>query len=254
MTGQRFLWCLLMLTFADRALAAEPAVDPIRVQLSAVQQTTLASGIAARINQLMVKEGDRVTKGQVLLSFDCSVLQQKLNYANASEQAARKKLTVASRLDKLNAISVAEVDQARAAVGMAQAESAVNRTMLERCTVKAPFSGRVAETKVHSWESVPEGKPLIALYDDSALELEMIVPSHWLRWLRVGTPFDVLLDETGQHYTAQISRLAATVDAVSQSVKVFGQIKGVNGPLLPGMSGVAQFALPAANGKDDHAG
>lgn len=235
----------LMMTFADRALAQEAEQEPIRVQLSAVQQTTLSSGIAARINTLAVKEGERFKQGQVLLSFDCAVLKEKLNYASASEQAARKKLAIANRLDKLNSISISEVEQTRSAVSMAQAESGVNRAMLERCNIKAPFSGRVSETLVRNWETVPEGKPLLTIYDDSAFELEMIVPSRWLRWLRAGTPFIVTLDETGQSYPAKISRLSSTVDAVSQSVKVFGQIAGHDDGLLPGMSGVARFSAPA---------
>ncbi|WP_419715662.1 efflux RND transporter periplasmic adaptor subunit [Dickeya chrysanthemi] len=242
----RPLLLALMMVFADRALAQSAQQEPVRVQLSAVRQTTLSSGITARITHLAVKEGDRVKQGQVLLSFDCAVLKEKLNYASASEQAARKKLEIANRLDKLNSISVSDVEQARSAVSMALAESGVNRAMLERCDIKAPFSGRVTETLVRNWETVPEGKPLLSLYDDSAFELEMIVPSRWLRWLRADTPFSVALDETGQRYPAKISRLSSSVDAVSQSVKVFGQIAGHDDGLLPGMSGVAHFSAPAA--------
>lgn len=239
----------LMMVCADRALAEDAPPEPVRVQLSAVQQTTLSSGIAARINTLTVKEGDRVKQGATLLSFDCTMLKEKLNYASANEQAARKKLAVANRLDRLNSISVSDVEQARSAVSMAQAESGVNRAMLDRCVLKAPFSGRVTETLVRNWETVPEGKPLLTLYDDSAFELEMIVPSRWLRWLKAGTPFTVALDETGESYPAKIVRLSSAVDPVSQSVKVFGRIeeKG-DGLLLPGMSGAAQFSLPATSG------
>ncbi len=218
--------------------------DAIRVQLSAVRQTTLASGIAAKVTHLAVKEGDHFKAGDTLLTFDCTVLQEKLNYSAAAENAARKKLSIANRLDKLNSISVSDVDQARSAVSMAQAESGVNRAMLRRCKVDAPFSGRVTETQVRQWESVPEGKELLTIYDDSAFELEMIVPSRWLAWLRVGTPFTVTLDETGLDYPAEVSRLSSAVDPVSQSVKVFGRITGNTDGLLPGMSGAARMAPP----------
>lgn len=223
--------------------AAEP-VETIRVQLSAVRQTTLSSGIAAKVARLAVKEGDRFRQGDTLLAFDCAVLQEKLNYANAAEQAARKKLSVANRLDKLNSISVSDVDQARSAVAMAQAESGVNRAMLKRCVITAPFSGRVTQTWVHQWETVPEGKELLAIYDDSAFELEMIVPSRWLVWLKVGSPFSVTLDETGLNYPAQVSRISSAIEPVSQSVKVFGRITLAGEGLLPGMSGVAHLSPP----------
>lgn len=235
----------LLLLFAANGQAQDAQPEPVRVQLSAVQRATLSSGIAGRIDSLTVKEGEQVKKGAVLVTFDCTMLKEKLNYASAGEQAARKKLSVADRLDRLNAISVSEVEQARSAVSMARAESGVNRAMLDRCILKAPFSGRISETMARSWETVPEGKPLLSLYDDSSFELEMIVPSRWLRWLRSGTPFSVTLDETGQRYPAKIVRLSSAVEPVSQSVKVFGRIEEQGeGLLLPGMSGAAQFSLP----------
>ncbi|MCL2898208.1 efflux RND transporter periplasmic adaptor subunit [Brenneria tiliae] len=221
--------------------------NDIRVQLSAQRYTVLSSEIAAKVTDIAVKEGEHFKQGDTLLTFDCAVLKEKLNYSAAAENAARKKLAIANRLDKLNSISLSEVDQARSAVSMAQAESGVNRAMLQRCAIKAPFSGRVTESKVKRWESVPEGKELLAIYDDSAFELEMIVPSRWLTWLTPGHAFQVTLDETGLSYAAEISRLSSAVDPVSQSVKAFGRITQPTAGLLPGMSGVAQIT-PAAGG------
>lgn len=239
------LGCLLPM-----ACFAEPAQEQVRVQLSAVKQTLLSSGIAGRITELSVKEGDSFKQGQTLLTFDCAVLQQKLNYSNAAEQAARKKLSVANRLDKLNAISISDVDAARSALSMAQAEGGVNRAMLKRCTITAPFSGRVTEARVRQWETVPEGKELLAIYDDSDFELETIVPSRWLVWLNVGSPFSVTLDETGKTYPAVISRISSAIEPVSQSVKVFGKITGPGTGLLPGMSGEAHFAAGESAGHE----
>ncbi|EHD23061.1 MULTISPECIES: efflux RND transporter periplasmic adaptor subunit [Brenneria] len=243
MKAQRFLLAGALLT----PLWAQAAGDgDIRVQLSALRYTTLSSEIAGKVTDIAVKEGEHFKQGDTLLTFDCTVLKEKLNYSAAAENAARKKLAIANRLDKLNSISLSEVDQARSAVSMAQAESGVNRAMLQRCAIKAPFSGRVTESKVKRWESVPEGKELLSIYDDSAFELEMIVPSRWLAWLKQGDAFQVTLDETGLSYPAEISRISSAVEPVSQSVKVFGRITQSTAGLLPGMSGVAQIAPPAA--------
>lgn len=224
--------------------AQAATTSDIRVQLSAQRYTVLSSEIAGKITDIAVKEGEHFKQGDTLLTFDCTVLREKLNYSSAAENAARKKLAIADRLDKLNAISLSEVDQARSAVSMAQAESGVNRAMLQRCAVKAPFSGRVTDTKVKRWESVPEGKELLAIYDDSAFELEMIVPSRWLVWLKQGSTFHVTLDETGLSYPAEIVRISSAIDPVSQSVKVFGRLTQSSAGLLPGMSGVALIAPP----------
>jgi membrane fusion protein (multidrug efflux system) len=74
----------------------------------------------------------------------------------------------------------------------------------------------------------------------------MIVPSNWLSWLKVGTPFDVVIDETSRTYPGKLVRISGKVDAISRSIKVYGRIDGAAPDLLPGMSGRALFKQPAA--------
>lgn len=241
---------LLLSIAANMAHAApEPAAADIRVQLSPVRQTTLSSEIAGKITELTIKEGERFKAGDQLVAFDCSVHQAQLARSAAVEEGSRKKLEVANRLDKLNSISVADVAQAQAAMAVSRAESGVNRAMLKRCVINAPFSGRVSSRSVQRWEYVAEGKELLGLYDDSGFELELIVPSRWLGQLEPGHAFKVHLDETGRDYPAQISRIGAIVDPISQSVKVFGRITQNDPQLLPGMSGVAQLSATTGGGQ-----
>lgn len=245
----------VVLTTALDALAAAPgarAAEPeMRVQLSPVRQTVLSSGLAGRIRDLPVREGDRVAEGDRLVAFDCGLHQAQLKRSRAAEAGARKKLSVARRLDKLESISVLEVAEAEAAMGMAAAETEVTEAMLHRCEVTAPFSGRVAERMVQRWEYVPEGHEMLALYDDSTYELEFIVPSRWLSWIAPGQPFTVHLDETETDYPAEVSRIGAVVDPLNQSVKIFGRLTGDTKGLLPGMSGAARLSPPSEATAED---
>ncbi|AHF67182.1 hypothetical protein PSCICO_10070 [Pseudomonas cichorii] len=238
------VWLAILISVAANMAHAADTQPVLRVQLSAIAQTTLSSEVAGKITELSIKEGERFKKGDRLVAFDCSVYQAQLNRTAAVQEGARKKLEVANRLDKLNSISVADVTQAQAAMAVARAESGINQAILGRCAITAPFSGRVAARKAQRWEYVAEGKELLSIYDDSAYELELIVPSNWLRWLKPGQNFSVHLDESGKDYPAQISRIGAIIDPVSQSVKVFGRITQSDESLLPGMSGVAKLTAP----------
>ncbi|WP_205504986.1 efflux RND transporter periplasmic adaptor subunit [Pseudomonas viridiflava] len=221
----------------------------IRVQLIASQRTVLSSELAGKIISLDVKEGESFKKGERLVAFDCAIHQARLNHSTAAESAASKKLMIAKRLDQLQSISVADVAQAEAALAMARAESGVGRVMLQRCSISAPFSGRIAERKVQPGEYVAEGKELLAIYDNSAFDVELIAPSRWLTWLKPGSRFQVSLDETGKSYPAEVVRMGSVIDPLSQSVKVFGRIAASDASLLPGMSGTAQLAPPIVSAK-----
>ncbi|RMV74752.1 Secretion protein HlyD protein [Pseudomonas caricapapayae] len=233
--------CLLLLASAN---AAE-VPNELRVQLSPVRQTVLSSEIAGRLTELAVREGDHFEQGQRLAAFDCNVQQAQLARSEAAQQGSQKKLDTARRLDALESISRSEVNQAQTDVAVARAESSVTRAVLQRCVVSAPFAGRVAARKAERWQHVAEGTELLAIYDDSAYQLELIVPSAWLAWLKPGQAFEVQLDETGQRYPAKVERLGAAIDPLSQSLKVFARISGNTELLMPGMSGVALLSPPA---------
>jgi len=72
----------------------------------------------------------------------------------------------------------------------------------------------------------------------------MIVPSRWLDRLRVGSRFEVQVDETGRRYPTVVARISGRVDAVSQSIKIYARVVGDVADLLPGMSGRALIAQP----------
>lgn len=234
---------ILIATAANFAHADEPGGE-LRVQLSPIRQTVLSSEISGKLTELTIKEGERFKAGQRLAAFDCSVQRAQLTRSEAAQRGAQKKLDVAKRLDALESISQAEVAQAQADLAVAQADSGVGRAMLGRCTLDAPFAGRVSQRMAQRWQHVAEGTELLAIYDDSAYQLELIVPSAWLSWLKAGVDFEVQLDETGQRYPAQVERLGAAIDPLSQSLKVFARITGDSAGLLPGMSGVAHLQAP----------
>ena len=116
--------------------------------------------------------------------------------------------------------------------------------MLAKCHVPAPFDGRVVEQKVRAQQFVQPGQALLDILDDSILELDFVVPSKWLAWLKPGHRFDVAIDETGRTYPASLSRIGARIDPVSQTVKVTGTIGGQFPELAAGMSGQVLVAPP----------
>jgi RND family efflux transporter MFP subunit len=226
--------------------AARPALErqEIRAQLMPRRYTTIAAEIGARINRLPVPEGSAFKAGQLLVSFDCTLQQAQLRKAQAELEGTEQTLKSNQRLAELNSVGQLELDLSRTAVNKANAEIGANQAVLSKCGVSAPFAGRVAEQKVREQQYVQPGQALIDIIDDSVLELEFLVPSRWLSWLKVGGKFEVQIDETGKRYPAKFIRMGARVDPVSQSVKMAGAIDGKFPELIAGMSGRVQVTPP----------
>jgi multidrug efflux pump subunit AcrA (membrane-fusion protein) len=174
-------------------------------------------------NLPLPKQWPKCVKSAVIHTIGISHLVATIVRADASN----------SRIPQVRA--KAEADEAKADVQVAQA-------VLDRCVIKAPFSGKVAEIIARPYQSVRIGDPLIEILDDKTLEVEFMAPSRALLKLKPGSHFKVTLDETATSYDAEITRLGGKVDPVSQTIKVYGRIVDKAGELLPGMSGAVEFA------------
>lgn len=233
-----------------RASSAAPAArnamerQDIRAQLMPRRYTTIAAEIGAKVAAIPVGEGGSFRAGQVLVSYDCSLQKAQMDKALAEQDAAEQTHKAHQRLEQLNSVGQLELDLSRSAVNKASAEVAMNKAVLSKCQVAAPFAGRVAEQRVREQQFVQAGQPLLDILDDSVLELEFLVPSHWLRWLKVGGSFDVQIDETRKTYPARFTRIGARVDPVSQSVKVAAAVHGRFPELMAGMSGKVLVTPP----------
>lgn len=214
----------------------------IRIQLVARDQVDLSSEISAKIASMPLRDGDAFRAGQTLISLDCSLYAAQLRKAQAEADAAVQLKHVDDRLSQLHSIGQIDVEQADAKAKASAAEVAYMQATVRKCSIAAPFDGRVVKRSAAAQQFAEPGKTLLTIVDTSHLELKMIVPSKWLAWLKPGHPLTVTVDEVGKAYPAAVARIGARVDPVTQTVDVTAALSGHTSELLPGMSGWASFA------------
>jgi len=224
---------------------AKPEPD-VRGVIKAKQESTVASKMTARITNMPFSKGQSFRRGALLASFDCSTISAQLRAAQAATAAYQKTYDTNVELDQYEAVGKNEVAVSKANVGKAAAEANAVRAQLSDCAVYAPFSGTVVEQIAHRGEVAASGQPLLKIQSGGDLEVELIVPSNWLTWLRPGATFSFLIDETGATVTGAITQLGASVDPVSKTIRVTGSVGSSDALILPGMSGSAKFDNPGA--------
>ena len=218
-----------------------PEATAVRGVIKPKDEVLFSAKIAARIAQMPYKEGERFQKGAVLVAFDCTRIRAEANAAWAANRASTQVLRQSEELDKYNAIGKTDVQIAKAKAEQSGAEAGALEAQMRDCTITAPFSGIVVENISHQHENAAAGKELTRVLNDSELEMHLIAPSAWLSWLQPGSPFKFRIDETARSYEGKVTRLGASVDPVSQTVRVVGVFTGSREAVLPGMSGSAEF-------------
>lgn len=223
-----------------------PKPDPdVRGVIKPKQESTIASRMTARITSMPFGKGRSFRKGALLAKFDCSAIRAELKAAQAASNAYNVTYKTNVELDQYEAIGKNEVAVAKANLGKANAEANAIQANLTDCAVYAPFSGTVVEEIGHHGEIAASGQPLLRIQSGGDLEVELIVPSNWLTWLRPDADFTFKIDETGADVTGQITRLGASVDPVSKTIRVTGSVDKTESLILPGMSGTGVFVKPS---------
>lgn len=218
----------------SRFLQARGVVRP-------AQQARITADLVAPLSKVGFREGQKFRKGDLLLAFDCRRQMAELASALAQQRESTVVYESAAYLEKRKAGSRQDMEMSRARSEKAAAEVEAIRARTEQCSVTAPYDGHVVELGIQAHELPVAGKSLLFIVSTGDPEVELIVPSLWLSWLQVGVEFKFSVDETQNTYAGKIARLGASVDAVSQTVKVYGKFMTPPADILPGMSGTIQF-------------
>ena len=216
----------------------------VRGVIQARNHATLASTISAQIIELPVLEGMSFQKGQRLALFDCRKPLADVKAAQASVLIQQQKVDANKEMASFNAISEYEVVVSEAELTKAIAEKESLDSHVSGCEIRAPYDGSVVENLVNRYEVVAANEPILSIVDVTHLEVSIIVPSYWLRWLKVNSQFLFSVDEVKQNLHVKVSRISPTIDPVSRTVKVIGEFSTKENrvtDVLPGMSGSARF-------------
>ena len=256
--------------------------------VKACRRSKLSPAAGGQVSELSVREGDRVTREQVLMVIWNEDLEAGLSYASSQVLAAEAKVEEAcleaqiasreadrlQRLAQRSAVAEDRVDRATtdaaarkagcrgatAAVEIAKAEVAAARAALERTVLRAPFDGIVAEVNAEFGEYVtpsPVGiptPPAVDLIDDSCLYITAPIDEVDAPAIRTRMPACVELDAfADRRCSARVRRIAPYVlDVEKQSRTVEVEVELTDpkerADLLPGYSADVEIVLARRQG------
>lgn len=219
--------------------------EDVRVLITAKQNAILASQIDGRVLEVTRKEGEKFNAGDVLIRFDCRLYASELDRARFEVDSAGKVVDAKQTLSKLDSGSRLELDLAKNDLAIAKAVLKGKASIVDYCIVTAPFDGSVVERFVESHEYRRIGEQLLSIQEDKTLTSEILVPARLMPRLSLGRTFPVRIDDLESVVTMRLVRVGGSVDAVSQTVKIYGEVVDRPQRLLPGMIGTATLgALP----------
>lgn len=170
------------------------------------------------LTSLPFYEGDSIKKGDILLQIDDKLLRAQFDKAKATLQQAQQDLKRLQKLRKKRLVAEDEVNRARTALDVAEAEQRLLSTRLGYTSLASPINGIISERLAEPGDVAPRHTHLLTLIDTETLITEVAVSGLLLPVLSVGDTVDVQIDAMpGQTYKGSILRIHPTLDASTRN-------------------------------------
>ncbi len=243
----------------------------------AQQEAAVAAEITGMVTRVLVNEGDRVTRGQILATLDDSAARATLDSAESQLKADRalvpqyaaqldrdqRMLVRSQRLVNQAAMSQSALESAEAAAaidrsllahatgqaGVDEKTVALDTTLLSYTVIRAPFSGVVTERYAHPGEMIsPQAvggftqTGICKIVDMRSLEIDVDVNEAYIQRIHGGQEVQAVLDAyPGWTIAAHVLSVVPTANEQKATVKVRIAFDKLDPRILPQMGVQANF-------------
>ena len=224
----------------------------------ALRQAQVKSQVSAQVMSVAVTEGQAVTAGQLLAVTDTQdyisrEAAQKAALAQANTQVAITQKTVDNNKSLVEKgfisptafdASVQQLDAARAAVAVVQANLNLALKALADTRIVSPIAGVVTEKLIQQGDKVSPDMKLFTIIAPGAVDFEGTLPAAEAAQLRVGQLMTIEVEGVPP-LQSKVTRINAAVAAGSRNVTFYANLPQTAYALRPGSAASAKIALLA---------
>ncbi len=193
-------------------------------QITAVNSTTLSTRMMGYVESLPVKIGQKVKKGDLLISINNVDLRAKkaqveasITEATAAFNNAKKDYERFQNLFRENSASQKELDDMTSRYEMAKARlEAANQMKNEvnsqfaYANIRAPFNGVVTNTYIDEGDMANPGVPLVSVEAPGKFEVVAKVAENNISSIKEGTKAQILVKSLDTVLTGKVSELSVS--------------------------------------------
>lgn len=205
--------------------------------IEAAERVKITAEIDQIARELPFEEGRIVSKGQVLAVLNDSELRAEVGRAQALRNQARVSAARFEQLSKERIASPQDLDNARAALEVAEANLRLAQARLGKTRIVAPFSGVVGSRLVSPGVYLRAGDVITELARIDTVKVVFAVPERYLSDLRRGAQVRVsTVAFPGKEFTGGVNVVDPILDPTTRSARLSAVIPNPQAELRPGMS------------------
>jgi membrane fusion protein, multidrug efflux system len=219
---------------------------------AAVHGVTVSADLPGTVDQLNFDSGQWVKEGDILATLDTRQEKAQLASMEAQHDLAKVNYDRMQRLVGEGVISRMDYDKAMADRKATDANAAEIRAMIDRKTIRAPFSGVLGIRQANLGQYLAAGNPIVSLQSLNPIYVNFSVPQQLTSQIQAGHTVHITNEDLpGMEFSGRVNAIDSVVDQTTRNIQVQATLENPQAKLRPGMfvevevgAGAKQSVIP----------
>ena len=216
--------------------------------LRAKRGVDVTSEMGGQVHALHMVSGAEVKAGELLVELNAETDKAQLEALTAAAELARTVYERDRKQFEIKAVSQAVVDADAADLKVKRAQAAQQQAVIDKKSIRAPFSGRLGISTVNIGQYLNPGDKIVTLQALDTLCVDFYLPQQNLSRIKPGQQVNITTDAfPGEDFIGKITAVSPKVDMATRNFQIEAGIDNPGHKLLPGM--FATVAVSAGEAK-----
>jgi len=198
----------------------------------------VSSEMGGRITFMKAKEGDKVSKGQLIASVDVESMDRQKDEILKSLDLANEVYDRQKRLWDQNIGSEVQYLQTKNSKERLEKSIQTLNTQLKKKNVYAPITGIVDKVYLKQGEMSGPSVPIVTIINTTKVKVVADAPETFLGKVKVGEKVAISFPALAKEVTEKVTQLGRTIDPANRTFKIEIAMNNTNGELKPNLLSV----------------
>lgn len=203
---------------------------------AAIQGVTVSADLPGVIDKIRFESGQTVRAGDVLVELDTRQERAQLAAAESDRDLARINYGRDQELVKEGVVPRTQFDTSFAQQKSTEAKVGEIKAMIDRKTIKAPFTGILGIRQINLGQYLAAGQAIVSLQALNPIYVNFGVPQQQSSLVTVGRTLQLTSDDVpGVEFKGRVNAIDSVVNEATRNIQVQATLANPGGKLRPGM-------------------
>ena len=207
------------------------------------ESVEITSEISGKITGIHFQEGQRVKKGELLVSLNDEELKAQLQKLQYNQKLYRDTEFRQRKLLEREAISQEEYERAVTVVKTNTADIQIVQAQLAKTKITAPFEGVIGLRMISLGAYITSNDVISTLYNIDPSKIEFSIPGKYSSMVSTDMPITFTTDGSAEVFKGKVYALEPQIDIKTRTLKLKAISPNPDNHLLPGQFARIELVL-----------